>query len=483
MKNSIFNKIFIAILSFVIIVISISFILNVNFLKKYYINKKFNSLVEQSEEIKKIYLSGNNELFAEIEKEINGDISIYYFDNGHIKPLYSNSKQWNVKIGKGLFPLTQQDIENVLKGNMIKSIFKHPRLNTEFLYLSNLIEKNMILVIMIPIASINESINIFKEFYIYIGIISLFIGVILAFIISKYFTKPILKLNNIAKNMSELKFDKKYLEKRHDEIGQLGISINILSDKLNSTINELNKANEKLKEDIDRKIQIDKFRKEFISSVSHELKTPISLIKGYTEGLKDNILKNNEDKLYYCDVIIDETNKMDKLVKELLEISKLESGQIKLDKEEFNISKLIREIIDKYNKILIDKNIKIKFENNKDYIAFGDKSKFEIVISNFLNNAIDHIYYENEIEFKIIEYDDILKIKIKNSGQNIPESEMKRIWESFYKVDKSRNRKYGGTGLGLSIVKSILSLHESSFGVYNEKNSVVFWFDIKKVNK
>ncbi|QIB27772.1 sensor histidine kinase [Caloranaerobacter azorensis] len=224
-------------------------------------------------------------------------------------------------------------------------------------------------------------------------------------------------------------------------------------------------------------------RKEFISNVSHELKTPIALIKGYAEGLKDNVIDDIESKNFYCEVIMDEAEKMSKLVKDLLDLSQLESGHYSLNKEKFNICNLVDKILNKYSPIFKEKNINvsIKKDDDKMYVN-GDRVRLEQVLVNLINNALNHIGAERVLEVTIRRLSNNAIISIYNSGSFIPEDEIDRIWESFYKVDKSRARKYGGTGLGLSIVKNILKLHNSNYGVRNVKNGVEFWFELELIS-
>lgn len=263
-------------------------------------------------------------------------------------------------------------------------------------------------------------------------------------------------------------------------VERLGRSINYLSDKLDTTITELNDANVILQNDIDRERHIDKMHKQFVSSVSHELKTPITLIQGYAEGLKDDILEDRLSKEHYCDVIIDESRKMDKLVRDLLQLSQLESGYSQLNEETFNITSLISNVIEKYRPILKEKEITILTELKGVINVYADKGKIEQVINNYLNNAINHLDNEGVIEIKIVEEHNKVKIKVFNTGKLIPEDELNNIWISFYKIDKSRAREYGGTGLGLSIVQRIVELHNGKFGVSNLQDGVEFWFELSK---
>ncbi|SKC59109.1 sensor histidine kinase [Maledivibacter halophilus] len=487
MKNSIGKKLFIGIAFFALIIVSLSWLLNTKYLEDYYLDKKKDSLFEYAQDIQRDY-KGNidsiDERIANIENSIGGSITIIDENGSEIySSVFTQGRggrgRWSVG---GISLLTNEGIRRVLNGETTLESYIHPRFNTMSFLLASPLTNGHILIMEAPVSSIKESVEIAKSFHIYIGIISLLIGTILAFIFSKIFTKPIVELNNVAKSMSKLDFSKKYIVKNNDEIDQLGKTINYLSDKLDTSITELNMANKKLKADIEKERQLEKLRKEFISSVSHELKTPIALIQGYSEGLKDSVIEDEEDKNFYCDVIIDEANKMDKLVKDLLNLSQLESGYYQLQKESFNIYDLVKNIIDKFHPILNEKNISLKVNSdNKKLKICGDLSRIEQVLVNFINNAINHVDDRKTIKINIKDHAQKVKVEIINTGEIISGDEIDKIWDSFYKVDKSRAREYGGTGLGLSIVKEILKLHNSSFGVVNVDGGVKFWFEMDKV--
>ncbi|HSQ89429.1 HAMP domain-containing sensor histidine kinase [Romboutsia sp.] len=490
MKKSLRVKLFAIITIFALIIVGISWLINIKYLERFYIKSKEESLVKYGQEIKEIFDNDSDDIDTElklekIEKSLNGDIMIFS-PQGNLKYNSSTRKQMNRILGEGMekFPFTKEDHNDLVNGKTIIKKYVHPNLGIEFLTLGLVLPNKDFLMIDISIADINESVNIANDFYVYIVIASLLIGTLVAFLISKWFTKPIIKLNNVAKSMSDLNFDKKYEVKTNDEIGELGKSINYLSEKLSITISDLNEANEKLKEDIERERKIDTMRKEFISNVSHELKTPIALVQGYTEGLKDNIASDIEDRNFYCDVIIEEAEKMNKLVKDLLNLSQIESGYISLDIEEFDLIDTVETVVNKYRPILSEKKISLcinKEVNNA--MVNGDRPKIEQVLVNFINNAINHVDSKKLLSINISSHKDRdrVKVGIFNTGNNIEKDEIEKIWQSFYKIDKARSRKYGGTGLGLSIVKGILDLHNSNYGVINKGNGVEFWFDMKYI--
>ena len=267
-----------------------------------------------------------------------------------------------------------------------------------------------------------------------------------------------------------------------DEIGILGNSMNALSDKLKETIGELKSANNELLRDIEEKIQIDEMRQEFIANVSHELKTPIALIQGYAEGLIEGMGDEKESRDYYCEVIMDEANKMNKMVRQLLTLNALESGNDQAAMERFDLAELIRGVLDA-TRILIDqKEAVIEFSCSHPVYVWADEFKIEEVVTNYVSNALNHLAGENRIRITIEEREDRVRAAVRNTGKPIPEEDLPNIWTKFYKVDKARTRAYGGSGIGLSIVKAVMDSHHQECGVRNVEDGVEFWFELDSKN-
>ena len=265
----------------------------------------------------------------------------------------------------------------------------------------------------------------------------------------------------------------------------MGKSINLLSEKLEATIQQLRTSNVELEKDIEEKSKIEEMRTQFISDVSHELKTPIALIQGYAEGLVENVNSDEENRQFYANVILDEANKMDKLVKQLLELMKLEYGKREFENENFNIVELIKEVIRKSKVMLDEKNIEVRMDVPEEIMVFADDFYIEQVITNYFTNAIKHakeIFGEKYIQIRIEnnKKNDKVRIYVFNTGDNIDEENLQRIWRRFYKIDSSRNRDDGGTGIGLSLVKAIMNNYNNEYGVINKDTGVEFYFDLDK---
>jgi signal transduction histidine kinase len=317
-----------------------------------------------------------------------------------------------------------------------------------------------------------------------VAIITIVLGGIAILVISEKFTKPIEELNDITNKMMKLDFDKKFkVQENEDEINELGKNINSLSDRLKSTIKQLKKNNSELERDVEEKAKIDEMRKRFVSDVSHELKTPIALIQGYAEGLIENVNTDEENRNFYANVILDESNKMDKLVKKLLELLKLENEDTRFNDCNFDIVELIRGIIVNSNVMLEEKNIEVEFEEKHPIYVCADDFYIEQVVNNYFSNAIKNVeeidgIKKIKVEIKNSEEQGKVRVSVFNTGRNIDEEEISRIWNRFYKVDESRQRTKGGSGIGLSLVKAVMNKYENQYGVENKENGVEFYFEI-----
>lgn len=335
------------------------------------------------------------------------------------------------------------------------------------------------IMLRLAIQGIKDNVTIFNKFITYIGIAITLIGIVVAYIFSSYFTKPIMQLSELAKKMAAMDFDARYEGNDKGEIGILGESMNYMSSRLEQNIAQLKSANLELQRDIDKKVKIDQMRTEFLSNVSHELKTPIALIQGYAEGLKEGITDDPESMDFYCSVIMDEANKMNMMVKKLLTLNQIEFGDEELVMERFDIIELVSSVVNANELRAGQKGIKIIFNQADEHIdVWSDEYKIEEVITNYISNAINHCDFEKRIEVNVKKNGDNIRVSVFNTGKNIPEEDIDNIWGKFYKVDKARTREYGGNGIGLSIVKAIMDSYGKEYGVRNLDNGVEFWFDL-----
>ena len=339
-------------------------------------------------------------------------------------------------------------------------------------------DNRTIFIMSMPLASIHESVAVSNKFMAYVGLAALVFGSILMYGTTKMVVSPIRSLAALSARMSELDFEARYTGNSEDEIGILGHSMNTLSEKLKETIGALKTANNELQRDIEEKIRIDETRKDFIANVSHELKTPIALIQGYAEGLTEGMAEDPESRDYYCDVIMDEANKMNKMVKQLLNLTALEFGNDMPVMEQFDLVTLIQGVLSSSGILFQQKDATVIFKPAGPVRVWADEFKIEEVIINYLNNALNHLEGEKRIEIRVEQLEGEVRVTVLNTGQHIPEEDLDNLWTKFYKVDKARTREYGGSGIGLSIVKAIMDSHNKACGVENVDGGVRFWFTL-----
>jgi two-component system sensor histidine kinase VanS len=325
-----------------------------------------------------------------------------------------------------------------------------------------------------------NSAAIASQFVIILAFICLALSLLWILFYTRRFSRPITEMNEIAKDMADLKFDRKVRSSGSDEIGQLAVSINELSEKLDTTLGDLRQANAQLRDEIELERQIDTMRKTFIANVSHELKTPISIIQGYAEGLKLGVSDNPGE---YCDVIMEESGRMNRMVYSLLELSQYESGQMKIQKERFDLGDMVFSLCRKMQKRAAESDAELRFETDRPVMVLADADRVEQVVSNYLNNALSHVAKGGRITVSIHPRPDAVRVEVYNTGAQIPEEEIGALWQSFYRGDRSRKREESRFGLGLSIVRSIMELHGRPYGVYNMADGVCFWFELEPADQ
>ena len=349
---------------------------------------------------------------------------------------------------------------------------------SEYIEMWGQLDDNVNFLIRSPVESIRESVALSNRFLIYVGMGTLIICMGLVWYFSRRITKPIQELAELSDRMANLDFEAKYTSGGKNEIGELGDNFNRMSQKLEKAISELKQANNSLQQDIEQKEKMEQMRTEFMGNVSHELKTPIALIQGYAEGLKEGVNDDPESRDFYCDVIMDEAGKMNRMVKNLMTLNQLEFGNDKVEFERFNLTELIGGVLQSMDILSQQKDVKLIFREENPVYVWGDEFKIEQVVRNYVSNAYNHVNEEKIIEVKILREDGLAKVTVFNTGKPIPEEDVPRIWDKFFKVDKAHTREYGGNGIGLSIVKAIMESMHQQYGVKNYDNGVEFWFTL-----
>ena len=341
-------------------------------------------------------------------------------------------------------------------------------------------KNDSIIVSVSPLQPIKEASTVMLQFYKNIILGFLCVGIFLSSLYSKLISVPLFKISKVANKMAKLDFSQKCEVSSKDELGDLANTLNFLSQKLNTALADLDEKNKTLTQEIEIERKTEKLRKDFITGVSHELKTPIGIIEGYAEGIKDGIVQGKEAEAY-IETILDEAKRMSDLVSNMLEISKLESGAVTLKIESFNILRMIKSQIAKQEINISKKKLNINIDDTFPYIyVLGDIFNIQLVISNLLTNAIKYTPSGNSINIFFNDLGNEFEICLENLGVQIDNKDLENIFTKFFKSDKSRNRDTRSSGLGLSVVKNILDLHNSSFSINNSMNGVIFRFTLQK---
>ncbi|MFV0363147.1 MAG: ATP-binding protein [Suipraeoptans sp.] len=486
MKKSLKRQMIMVFAGLATVILLTLIILNISFLNPYYVMKKQTEFVSLYNSVNSV----DDELFTD-EETMDWVVRLTEQKNATLLVRSADGLLWFTNVSEYSASILNDQLSGYIMGQTQKtgrtlrttenyqiSRGQDPRNNTEYIEIWGTLDNGATFIIRSPLASIRESAEISNSFLIFVGMGMIVVCSLLVWIIAQKLTNPIRELTIISDRMANLDFDAKYSGHAVNEIGELGANFNRMSDNLQSTISELKKANNELKQDIDRKEKAEEKRTEFIGNISHELKTPLALIQGYAEGLKDGIHSNTKTQEFYCDVIVDEAGKMNGMIKNLLTLNELEFGQDNTVFVRFNITELVANILHSMEILFKQKNVSLNFKYTEDFYVWSDELKTEQVIRNYISNALNHVSNENIIEIKINRSKDKIKISVFNSGTPIPDEDVEHIWEMFYKVDKARTRAYGGNGIGLSIVKAIMDSLHQEYGVKNYDNGVEFWFEL-----
>ena len=469
MKNTIKTKIFLLFVGFMVAFILCGVLINTLFLEQFYIFRNEDIFTQINSEVTDNLNLSKDEFISFIESIDRAEgISITVTDNnmGIKYNSYSKKKDTeSIKLPKETEDTINQNIEK-LNSSYIYTVTEKASDQTPKLVYIKKQSNGDLLILSKPIKSIRESADISNQFYIFSGMLIIIVGSFVMFSFSRKITKPIAKMSKIADDISNLNFDNKVEITSKDEIGELSASINTISEKLKASIDGL-------KDDIEH-------QKELARNTSHELKTPIGVIKGYTEGLLYGVAESKEMKEEYYHIIINECDRMDNMVKELLDLSSLEAKNATLGNvTTFLVSSLIKSVLERFDLIFKEQNITCQLECINSMQISGDYELIERAIGNIVMNAVKYNDDNKYIKITAKEEQDKKIISVFNTGAVIPEKEINNIFEVFYKVDKSRSRKMGGHGLGLSIVRSIIKLHGGDVLAQNKKGGVEFLIILK----
>lgn len=348
-----------------------------------------------------------------------------------------------------------------------------------WLTLSARTEGGLNVLLWVSLSTASSGAEMTNRFLLWSGIVTLLVGTVAALLLARSMTRPVRRLSAMAGHMAKLDFSERYSGEGNDELAELGRSLNTVSETMETTLSDLKTANLRLQDDMEAQTRQTEARTRFIRNVSHELKTPIALIRSYAEGLRENAVDDAESRAFYCEVIEDEAAKLAEILAKLTTLMQLEAGKEELVIERFDLRALIARLLERYAPLFGEKGVALPALSDEPCAAWGDALLIENVVTNYLTNALNHVSPDGRITVTLEPTErETVAVRVFNTGDPIPEEDLPHIWESFYKVDKAHTRSYGGTGIGLSVVAAIMNAHRMPFGVENADGGVCFFFEL-----
>lgn len=455
-------------------VLVILWLFQIVFLNQFYTGFRINELVDEGKKVSQNLagLTGLGELNTKPELKERLDnlayqqqLSLEIIDPaGNLLYLADNS---NSMTGHGMMRNASNEVYMAaLSGEVAKVEATHPRFGGKYMMIGlPIISEGSItgvVILNVPMAPVEDTASILKKQLVFITLILLMIAVLIAYFLSRSFTKPIIKLQQTAQRYAGGEFDSRVDIQSHDELGALAQSMNRMGEALSKN---------------------DKLRKELIANVSHELRTPLSLIRGYAETLRDVTGENPLKREKQLGVIIDETQRLSGIVEDILSLSRYQAGEINLEMKEFLLDDMLRDVLKRYQLSDINREITTDWIGRQGLLIIGDPGRLEQVLYNLLNNAVNHTKEGGHITVRTIEKEAAVRLEVIDDGEGIGEDELPHVFERYYKGGKAENKRQSGTGLGLAIVKSILVMHSVPFGVQSSLGvGTIFWMELRKEN-
>ena len=455
-KNSFKFYLFLSLIVFSFLILFIFWFFQITFLNGYYKYFKKNDMIATSKEVINSYKSNNNynELNMIAYKnniciEIIGDSGIVYASGASNSCILLDSK--GIKKNKAKFISSNEKTISFTAYNY--------SYNDELLIYGEKLSDGSIIFISTPLRIMGSILNIIQKEFIYCSVVIIIVSLIAAYFLSRKFSSPITRITEESKKLSRGNYDVKFKESTIEEISEL-------ADTLNNTALELSKT--------------DNLRRELLANVSHDLKTPLTLIKANAEMVKDLTYANEEKRNKNLDVIIKETDRLNMLVEDILDLSRAQSKTMKLELKRLNLNELIESILTRYEVLKEKSGYKIVFNRDNEYVVKADRKRLEQVIYNLINNAVNYTGKDKQVTVNLKSKKNTIIFEVIDTGKGIKKEDIDYIWDKYYKADKSYHRVTVGTGLGLSIVKNILEMHNFKYGVETSKKGTKFYFEIPK---
>lgn len=460
-KSNLRTKIWMYLIIFSASILLFLWLFQIIFLKTYYREFRLNKL-ENS--VKKVLNSFHDSNYEDLLDDISleDEICIEVVNNNMTKYL-------SVIYNKGCMG-AETSIENsyykkdFINSNLSKKVYTliNPRFKNKTIIYGIKLDDSNYAFVSASLEPIDTTITVLKNQFIYVTMLVIILSLIVSYFVSRKISSGVIKINREAKKLSKGNFDVKF------DTDQPILELSELAETLEYTKDELSKT--------------ENLRRELLANVSHDLKTPLTMIKAYAEMVRDVTYKDDTKRTKDLNIIIEETDRLNVLVNDILELSKIQSGTQKLTIEQFDLEKFVKNIIKRYDIMSENKKYKFKVSINKNIIVSADRKRIEQVMYNLINNAINYTGDDKKIIISALELENTVRIEVKDTGKGIDKEELENIWDKYYKIDKTHSREQVGSGVGLSIVKNILINHNCNYGVESIKgNGTTFYFELPKV--
>lgn len=460
-KSNLRTKIWMYLIIFSASILLFLWLFQIIFLKTYYREFRLNKL-ENS--VKKVLNSFHDSNYEDLLDDISleDEICIEVVNNNMTKYL-------SVIYNKGCMG-AETSIENsyykkdFINSNLSKKVYTliNPRFKNKTIIYGIKLDDSNYAFVSASLEPIDTTITVLKNQFIYVTMLVIILSLIVSYFVSRKISSGVIKINREAKKLSKGNFDVKF------DTDQPILELSELAKTLEYTKDELSKT--------------ENLRRELLANVSHDLKTPLTMIKAYAEMVRDVTYKDDTKRTKDLNIIIEETDRLNVLVNDILELSKIQSGTQKLTTEQFDLEKFVKNIIKRYDIMSENKKYKFKVSINKNIIVSADRKRIEQVMYNLINNAINYTGDDKKIIISALELENTVRIEVKDTGKGIDKEELENIWDKYYKIDKTHSREQVGSGVGLSIVKNILINHNCNYGVESIKgNGTIFYFELPKV--
>lgn len=450
----------------IIIVLILLWLFQIVFLESFYTNMQISGVKKEAASVMQFMNEGSR---ADYENKLDALAFKYNMSLEVIDPEGSTTFNTGAMGAGGQMPMMMMNgarvevYQRALAGDAVEVPFTHPRFGNKLMLIGLPVKSSgtvsAVLLMDLPLAPVEDTASILKWQLLYITLILLAASLLISYLISKSFTRPILDIKKVSEKLASGDFSARISSEKQDEIGKLANTINYLGAQLS---------------------KIDQLRKDLIANVSHELRTPLSLIRGYAETIRDVTGDSREKRERQLGIIIEETERLGRMVDDVLNLSQLQSGYVKLDKSRFSIRETLVEVVRRYEILTEKTGVKIVRKCTGDTLLEADRERIEQVLYNLINNAFNHTHAGGSITVGAVLKPESVRFEVSDTGTGIPEEDLPHIWERFYKAEKNGNKTSVGTGLGLAIVKGVLDAHQAVFGVESKEGAgTTFWFELK----